>query len=121
MEDLHTTRNMLLAGVSRGARERLSSHLTSVALGLGQVLHRPDRHERYVYFPLTAIVSSLYTLKNGASAELALIGYEGLASVASFLNGGATPTTSIVQGAGMALRGTASVLKEEFADRKSVV
>ncbi|HLL17193.1 MAG TPA: Crp/Fnr family transcriptional regulator, partial [Rubrivivax sp.] len=69
---------------------------------------------RHVYFPLTAIVSLLYVMESGASAEIAVVGNEGIVGIALFMGGGTTPSRAVVQSAGMAVRLAAKSMKDEF-------
>ncbi|AKJ28608.1 Crp/Fnr family transcriptional regulator [Caldimonas brevitalea] len=112
--DAALSQNQLLAVLPREAWERLRPHLEVVELGLGQVLYEPGRTMSHVYFPHTAIVSLLYVLEDGACAEIAVVGYEGLVGVALFMGGDSTPSRAVVQSAGQAVRLPARVLREEF-------
>lgn len=81
---------------------------------LGRVLYESGDHMRYVYFPTTSIVSLLYVRENGASAEIAIVGNEGVVGVSLFMGGETTPSRALVQSAGQAFRVPSKVLKEEF-------
>ena len=94
--------------------QRLAPHLEHVQLKLGAVLYEPGMKMRYVYFPTTAIVSLLYVLENGASAEIAIVGNEGLLGVSLFMGGESTPSRAVVQSAGFGYRLRATHLKDEF-------
>jgi len=94
--------------------QRLAPHLEHVPLKLGAVLYEPGMKMRYVYFPTTAIVSLLYVLENGASAEIAILGNEGLLGVSLFMGGESTPSRAVVQSAGFGYRLRATHLKDEF-------
>lgn len=98
-----------------GDFERVSSGLKLVLLSLGEVLYESGGRQRAVYFPTTAIVSLLYTLAEGASAEIAVVGNDGLIGVSIFMGGGTTPSRAVVQSAGYAYRLSGKVLKDEFA------
>jgi CRP-like cAMP-binding protein len=106
--------NHLLAALSAGDFERVSSRLKLVSLPLGEVLYESGSRQRAVYFPTTAIVSLLYMLADGASAEIAVVGNEGIIGVSLFMGGETTPSRAVVQSAGYAYRLSGKVLKEEF-------
>jgi CRP-like cAMP-binding protein len=112
---LHTPgQNHLLAALSEAERERLYPHLRLVPMPLGQALYESGDVLRHVYFPLDCIVSLLYVLENGASAEISVVGREGLIGVALFMGGETTPSRAIVQSAGHAYRLDGQRLKDEF-------
>jgi CRP-like cAMP-binding protein len=104
----------LLAALSPTERERLYPHLRLVSMPLGKALYEPGDVLQYVYFPVDSIVSLLYVLENGASAEISVVGNEGLIGVALFMGGETTPSRAIVQSAGHAYRLAGTLLKEEF-------
>jgi CRP-like cAMP-binding protein len=106
--------NRLLAALSPAECERLGPHLRLVAMPLGKVLYESGDVLRYVYFPIDCIVSMLYVLDSGASAEISVVGNEGLIGVALFMGGETTPSRAIVQSAGHAYRLDGRRLKEEF-------
>jgi CRP-like cAMP-binding protein len=106
--------NALLAGISPQERSRLFPHLQLVAMPLGRVLYEAGDVLRYVYFPLDCIVSLLYVMENGDSAEIAIVGNEGLIGIALFMGGETTPSRAIVQSAGYAYRLESQRFKEEF-------
>lgn len=81
---------------------------------LGQVLYESGSSLGYVYFPLTAIVSLLYVMENGASAEIAVVGNEGIVGISLFMGGESTPSRAVVQSAGLGCRLEAHVIKSEF-------
>jgi CRP-like cAMP-binding protein len=108
------SQNHLLAALSAEDFERVSSHLKLVPLELGSVLYESGSRQRAVYFPTTAIVSLLYTLADGASAEIAVVGNEGIIGVSLFMGGETTPSRAVVQSAGHAYRLPGKLLKEEF-------
>lgn len=107
--------NRLLSALPREESEPLLSELQPVGLSLGDIIYEYDEQLEYVYFPTTCIVSFIYTMENGATAEMGLAGNDGVVGVALFLGGGTTPNQAIVQVAGVALRMRAKVLQEEFA------
>ena len=94
--------------------DRWLPHLEVVELELGQVLHEAGTVQSHVYFPTTSIVSLLYVLEDGASAEIAVVGNEGLAGVSIFMGGGSTISRAVVQSAGRAYQMPAALLQEEF-------
>jgi CRP-like cAMP-binding protein len=111
----HTPReNHLLGALPAYAYDRLSAHLEPVQLNLGDVLYEPGIQLRYVYFPTTAIVSLLYVMENGASAEIAIVGNEGILGISLFMGGETTPSRAVVQSAGHGYRLRAQYLKDEF-------
>jgi CRP-like cAMP-binding protein len=94
--------------------ERLSSHLEWIPMPLGEVLYESGAQLHHVYFPTTAIVSLLYVLEDGASAEIAVVGNEGILGVSLFMGGETTPSRAVVQSAGHGYRLKADLLKQEF-------
>lgn len=106
--------NHLLAALSSEVQDRLFSHLEPVDLPLGKVLYESGDALRHVYFPTDSIVSLLYVMENGASAEISVVRNEGLIGVALFMGGESTPSRAIVQSAGSAYRLLGQRLKDEF-------
>ena len=106
--------NHLLGALSAVERERLYPHLQLVPMPLGKVLYESGDVMRHVYFPTDSIISLLYVLEDGASAEISVVGNEGLIGVALFMGGETTPSRAIVQSAGFAYRLIGQLLKEEF-------
>lgn len=106
--------NRLLAALPDSDYQRLLPSLELVSLKLGEVLYEADDRQPYIYFPTSCIVSLLYIMEDGSSAEIAVAGYEGLVGIALFMGGGSTPSRAVVQSAGDAYRLRASVLQEEF-------
>src|SRR5882757_1743175 len=106
--------NHLLAALSGSERERVYPHLQLVPMPLGKVLYESGDVMRHVYFPTDSIISLLYVLEDGASAEISVVGNEGLIGVALFMGGETTPSRAIVQSAGSAYRLIGQLLKEEF-------
>jgi CRP-like cAMP-binding protein len=94
--------------------ERWRQQLEYVDMPLGQVLYEPGNTLTHVYFPTTAIVSLLYVMKNGESAEIAVVGNEGIVGVSLFMGGGSTSSRALVQSAGGAYRLSAELMKQEF-------
>ncbi|WP_277811835.1 Crp/Fnr family transcriptional regulator [Chromohalobacter canadensis] len=113
-ESLSLEKNHLLAALPSEVKQRLSPCLEPVQLSLGQVLHEAGGALSHVYFPSDAIVSLLYVTENGASAEIAVVGNEGLVGIAVFMGGESTTSRAIVQSAGQALRLPVHQLKDEF-------
>jgi CRP-like cAMP-binding protein len=89
--------------------------LEVVKMPLGEVLYEPGVAMSHVYFPITSIVSLLYVMEDGASAEIAVVGNEGIVGVSLFMGGETTPSRSVVQSAGIGFRMRSEVLKEEFS------
>lgn len=106
--------NHLLAALPDTEYQRLLPHLDEVQMPLGQVLYEPGGVLSHVYFPTTSIVSLLYVTESGASAEIAVVGFEGLVGIALFMGGGSTPSRGVVQSAGQGFRLKAHVMKAEF-------
>ena len=106
--------NHLLAALTPSERERIVPHLQLVPMPLGSVLYESGARLSHVYFPTNCIVSLLYILKDGGSAELSLVGSEGLIGIALFMGGETTPSRAIVQSAGYAYRLARKRIKEEF-------
>lgn len=106
--------NALLAALSEMEYERLGKDLELVPLTLGQVLYESGQTMSHAYFPIDCIVSLLYVMKNGESAEIAVVGNEGMVGIALFMGGDSTLSRAIVQNAGHAYRLKARVLKYEF-------
>jgi CRP-like cAMP-binding protein len=106
--------NHLLAALSTQTYERLEVDLELVTLPLGQSLYESGDALRHVYFPTDSIVSLLYVMENGASAEISVVGNEGLVGIAVFMGGESTPSRAIVQSAGHAYRLPGQHLKDEF-------
>src|ERR1700726_3897647 len=106
--------NHLLAALGPAERERIYPHLQLVPMPLGKVLYESGDVLHHVYFPTDSIVSLLYVLADGASAEISVVGNEGLIGIALFMGGETTPSRAIVQSAGYAYRLPARLLKSEF-------
>ena len=107
-------RNLLLAALAGPTLDRWREHLEPVNLALGQVLYESRSTLSHIYFPTTAIVSLLYVMENGASAEIAVVGQEGLVGISLFMGGESTPSRAVVQSAGDGYRMTAETIKAEF-------
>jgi CRP-like cAMP-binding protein len=106
--------NHLLAALSEASFEALRPDLEAVPLPLGMVVYESGGAQRYVYFPTTSIVSLLYVLANGSSAEIAVTGNEGLVGISLFMGGETTPSRAVVQSAGWGYRLRGEVLRREF-------
>ena len=106
--------NQLLASMPEPEWQRLGPLLEAVDLPLGQVLYESGGKMSHVYFPVNAIVSLLYVMENGASAEIAVVGNEGLVGISLFMGGETTPSRAVVQSAGKGYRLRAADIKEEF-------
>ena len=107
-------RNLLLDALPKADSERIYPDLQFVHLPLGSVLYESGDALRHVYFPTNSIVSLLSVMKDGTSAEIAVVGNEGVVGVALFMGGDTTPSRAVVQSAGQAYRLPARRLKEEF-------
>ncbi len=107
-------RNHLLAALPAEEWGRWAPLLERVDMPLGQVLYESGIALDYVYFPITAIVSLLYVMENGASAEIAVVGNEGIVGVSLFMGGESTPSRAVVQSAGLGCRLKAAAMKSEF-------
>jgi CRP-like cAMP-binding protein len=107
--------NRLLAALPSDEYERLLPRLQQVSFSLGEVVYEFGGHLDYVYFPTNSIVSLLYTMENGTSAEMGLTGNDGVVGIALFMGGGTMPNRAVVQSAGGAIRMKAKVLQDEFA------
>ena len=108
------TQNRLLAALPEAELARLAPHLQLVPMLLGDSLYEPGSQLQHVYFPTTAIVSLLYVMESGSSAEIAGAGNEGMLGIALFMGGNTTPSSAVVQTAGHGYRLPGRLLKEEF-------
>ena len=114
-QDQHTPQqNALFAALSAAECARLAEKLQLVPLALGQVLYESGQAMSHAYFPIDCVVSLLYVMKNGESAEIAVVGNEGMIGIALFMGGESTISRAIVQNAGNAYRMEAQILKREF-------
>jgi CRP-like cAMP-binding protein len=112
--------NGLLAALPPEQWKHWRPQLEYVEMVLGTVLYEPGDLLTHVYFPTTAIVSLLYVMKNGESAEIAVVGNDGVVGVSLFMGGGSTSSRALVQSAGGAYRLSAELMKQEF-DRGGAV
>ena len=106
--------NHLIAALPAAEWQRLSVHMELVDMPLGDVLYESGTQLRHVYFPTTSIVSLLYVMADGRSAEIAVVGNEGIIGVALFMGGETMPNRAVVQSAGYAYRLQGHLLKQEF-------
>ncbi|HYR05766.1 MAG TPA: Crp/Fnr family transcriptional regulator [Gallionella sp.] len=115
MKPAHDPRqNHLLAALPADDYARVQRNLELVTMPLGEALYEPGSQMRHVYFPTTSIVSLLYVMEDGASAEIAIVGNEGVVGVSLFMGGETTTSRAIVQSAGHGYRLNGPLLKEEF-------
>jgi CRP-like cAMP-binding protein len=110
-----TTQNHLLAAFPAAEYDRLAPHLELIPMPLGHVLCESGGQLQHVYFPTTCIVSLLYVLKDGASAEIAVVGNEGLVGISVFMGGDTTPSRAVVRSGGHGYRLKAHLLQQEFS------
>lgn len=106
--------NHLLAALPAAAQDRIFPHLQMLSLPLGKALYESGDRMRQVYFPVDCIVSLLYVMEDGASAEISIVGNEGLIGTAVFMGGESTPSRAIIQSAGTAFALSSQRLKDEF-------
>jgi CRP-like cAMP-binding protein len=106
--------NRLLAALPAAEYERLAPHLELVTMKLGETLYEPGGQLQHVYFPTTAVVSLLYVIESGMSAEIAGVGNEGMVGISLFMGGDTTPSTAVVQTGGYCFRLKGAILKAEF-------
>lgn len=111
---LHVSQNRLLASLPQPDLDRLLPHVERVTLTLGQVIYESGCKLGYLYFPVNSIVSILYMLEDGATAEVAVVGLEGVVGISLFMGGETTTTRAVVQSAGFAYRMPAHTIKTEF-------
>ena len=108
-------KNFLLDSLPKDELERLVRHLEPVDLPLGKVLYESGDKLDYAYFPTTAIVSLLYIMENGNTAEIGVVGNDGILGIALFMGGNTTPNRAVIQSSGKALRISAKNLMAEFS------
>jgi CRP-like cAMP-binding protein len=106
--------NHLLAALPAAEFDRLAPHLELTPMRLGEALYESGARLNHVYFPTTSIVSLLYVLEDGASAEIAVVGNEGILGISLFMGGETTPSRAVVQSAGFGFRLRSQLLKQEF-------
>lgn len=110
------TQNLILAALPQDVYRKLAPELEFVELALGHPLYESGGRQQHVYFPVEGIVSLLYVTEGGSSAELAVVGFEGMVGVSLFMGGETTPNRAVVQSACKAYRMPAAVLKTRFAE-----
>jgi len=108
-------RNHLLAALEEPDFARIARHLDFAPVTLGEVLYESGSRMEHAYFPTTSIVSLLYVMSDGASAEIAVVGNDGIVGVSMLMGGESTPSRAVVQSAGDGYRLSGKVLIEEFA------
>ena len=106
--------NHLLGAIPEAEWQRFAPYLTPVVMALGDVIYESGSDQPYVYFPTDSIVSLLYVMQDGSSAEIAIVGNEGLVGISLFMGGGTTPSRAVVQSAGYAFRMKAHYIRDEF-------
>jgi len=106
--------NHLLATLPAAELRQLVPHLERFPMRLGEIICRPGEQMQHAYFPTTAIVSLLYVMESGASAQIANVGNEGVLGIPIFMGGNTTPSSAVVQTAGLGYRLKANVLRQEF-------
>ncbi|WP_339771455.1 Crp/Fnr family transcriptional regulator [uncultured Paraglaciecola sp.] len=111
---MERSKNKLLNALSLDAQQRIFPHLKLINLPLGKVIYEASEKLDYVYFPTDSIVSLLYVMADGSSAEISVIGNEGLVGIAVFMGGESTPSRAVVQSAGSAYRLPSVELRSEF-------
>lgn len=110
----NTTQNHILAAFPSAEYERLLAHLELIPMPLGEVLYESGGRLQHVYFPTTSIVSLQFVLEDGASAEIAVVGNEGILGISLFMGGDTTPSRAVVRSAGYGYRLKAQLLQAEF-------
>lgn len=114
-------KNHLLGALPAKDLQRWLPHLEEVDMPLGQVLYEAGTVLSHVYFPTTAVVSLLYVMQDGESAEIAVVGNDGLVGISLFMGGGSTPSRALIQNAGKGFRVEAGFVKKEFEKSKVVL
>ncbi len=107
--------NHLLAALPPSDLARIEPGLEHVRMHLGEVLYEAGGHLQHVYFPMTSIVSLLYVMEDGSSAEIAVVGNEGILGISLFMGGETTPSRAVVQSEGHGYRLKSQLLKQEFS------
>jgi CRP-like cAMP-binding protein len=113
-KSLEARDNELLAALPQEEYQRLAPYFDPVHLSLGQVLYESGAEVTHLYFPIASIVSLLYVMEDGSSAEIAVVGYEGVVGIALIMGGGSTPSRAVVQSAGSCIRLEAGRFQNEF-------
>jgi len=112
---LNLRQNHILAALPTDEIKHLYAHFEQVPMELGQVIYESDAQLRHVHFVAQGIVSLLYVMRDGASAEIAVVGNEGVVGIGLFMGGESAPSRAVVQSSGHAFRLSAAILKQEFA------
>lgn len=121
-DELHNpSQNLLIASLPSRVRQGLLTNLELVELPLGLVLYESGDTLRHAYFPTDCIVSLLYVMENGASAEIAVVGNEGMVGTALFLGGESTPSRAVTQSSGYAYRLPKQIFIDEFGRHKELL
>jgi CRP-like cAMP-binding protein len=115
IQAVNADRNYLLGSLPASERERLLPHLEPVTFLLGKIIYEPGERVNYCYFPTSSVVSLLYTMQDGSTAEMGLVGNDGVTGVVVFLGGESTCSRAVVAVAGDAFRLEAKRLQQEFA------
>lgn len=113
--DLKPEQNHLLAALPKDVRSRLLPHMQAIELGLGDVVYEPGSKMSHVVFPTNSIISLLYVMENGSSAEISVVGNEGVVGVSIFMGGESTVSRAVVQSAGWGYKIDAKIVQKEFA------
>jgi CRP-like cAMP-binding protein len=113
--------NQLLAALPPAEFQRLLPNLEPLEMALGMVLYESGSTMNHVYFPTTSIISLLYVMQDGASAEIGVVGSEGIVGISLFMGGGSTPSRAVVQSAGRGLRLKSATIKEAFEESGAVL
>ena len=114
IEQVQLSGNHLLASLPRESLGRLQPNLEPMTFALGEVVYESGAHMRHVYFPTTSHISLLYTMIDGSTAEMGLVGNEGVVGIALFMGGETTPNRAMVQGGGLAFRMKTKAMLDEF-------
>lgn len=112
--------NRLLAALPGSAKKRIFPRLKLVEMNLGHVIYESGQPIDFVYFPTNCIISLLYVMIDGSSAEISVVGNEGMAGIAVFMGGDSTPSRTVIQSRGFAYRMPAPELKDEFNNSPEV-
>ena len=113
-ELLRPAENLLLAALPKDVRRRLQPDLELIPLSVGKVIYESNDALSHVYFPTTAIITLLYTMENGSTAEMGIVGCDGVVGIAVFMGGDTTPNQAVVQSAGDAFRLALDPFRAEF-------
>jgi CRP-like cAMP-binding protein len=109
------SQNRILAALPDSARQRLAEHLEPISLSAGEVIYEAHQQLSHIYFPTSAVVSLLYTMENGSSSQIGVVGNDGAVGVAVFMGGETSPSQAVVQCAGEAWRLAMLPFRSEFA------